>query len=410
MLIRSLLIAIVALIAFDSTFPAFGEERVSTWRNVNEKGLDTGAAPKSGVALVARGKTPPPLRRSSARHQRAVAGVTSGNGTLPNSHGQVWREYDISRYTARVTVTKRPEQSIVDWILRETGYEAWHSEPLGILSATRRTLRVYHTQEMQDVVAEIVDRFVSSEAETQPFGMRIVTIDSPNWRTKAHGLLKQVSVQTPGVQAWMMQKEDAAVLLAQLKRRNDFREHSSPHLLVNSGQSTVVSSMRPRMYVSGVSLRNQAWPGFEAATGHVDEGFSIEFCPLLSVEGTIIDATIKCSIDQVEKMVPVVIDVPTTAAPRQRTKIEIPQITHFRFHERFRWPVDQVLVIGMGMVALPIPADGKSIIPGVPLPLPSSPARADLLVLVECKGKASIGSNRSLKSARRETKTYHGRY
>ena len=34
-------------------------------------------------------------------------------------------------------------------------------------------------------------------------------------------------------------------------------------------------------------------------------------------------------------------------------------MTHFRFHERFRWPVDQVLVIGLGMVALPVPVDNK---------------------------------------------------
>ena len=99
--------------------------------------------------------------------------------------GQVWREYDISPYTARVTTTKRPEQAIVDWILRETGYEVWHSEPLGILSATPRTLRVYHTPEMQALVADVVDRFVASEAENQTFSLRVMTLDSPNWRVRA---------------------------------------------------------------------------------------------------------------------------------------------------------------------------------------------------------------------------------
>ena len=92
--------------------------------------------------------------------------VTGGSGTLPNDAGQVWREYDISPYTTRVTTTKRPEQAIIDWILRETGYEAWHTEPLGILSAGPRTLRVYHTPKMQEIVADLVDRFVSSEAAT----------------------------------------------------------------------------------------------------------------------------------------------------------------------------------------------------------------------------------------------------
>ncbi len=97
--------------------------------------------------------------------------VTAGNGQLPSDQGQVWREYDISPYTARVTTTKRPEQAIIDWILRETGYEVWHSEPFGILSATPRTLRVYHTPQMQAVVADIVDRFVGQrgrDADLRP--------------------------------------------------------------------------------------------------------------------------------------------------------------------------------------------------------------------------------------------------
>ena len=102
-----------------------------------------------------------------------------------------------------------------------------------------------------------------------------------------------------------------------------------------------------------------------------------------------IDATIRCDIDQVEKMIPVMLDVPTQASPRQRTKIEVPQMTHYRFHERFRWPIDQVLLVGMGMVALPIPVDGAPLVPGVPLPIGNTPARADLLIFVECKGSAA---------------------
>ena len=128
--------------------------------------------------LPAAASEPAAKPLSRRRCRRRVAG-----GTLPNDAGQVWREYDISSYTARVTTTKRPEQAIIDWILRETGYEAWHTEPLGILSAGNRTLRVYHTPEMQKLVADLVDRFTSSEAATYTFSMRVVTLDSPNWRT-----------------------------------------------------------------------------------------------------------------------------------------------------------------------------------------------------------------------------------
>jgi hypothetical protein len=355
------------------------------------------------------GETPAATPAGADSTRRPLARATSGNGTLPNQHGQVWREYDISPYTVRVTTTKRPEQAIVDWILRETGYEAWHSEPLGILSATRRTLYVYHTPEMQAAVADLVDRFVSSEAETSTFSLRVVTVDHPNWRARAHRLLRPVPVQTPGVRAWLLQKEDAAVLMAELRRRSDYREHSSPHLMVNNGQSTMVSAMRARTYMRDVLLRGDVWPGFEPELGQIDEGFALEFSPLLSTDRGMIDATIKCNIDQIEKMISVMIDGPTAVAPRQRTKIEVPQITHFRFHERFRWPVDQVLLVGMGMVALPVPVDAKPLVPGLPLPLGSSPPRADLLVFVEAKGRSGQAP-RVTRAPQGDAKTYQGRY
>ena len=312
--------------------------------------------------------------------------MTAGNGTLPNDQGQVWREYDISPYTARVTTTKRPEQAIVDWILRETGYEVWHSEPLGILSASPRTLRVYHTPQMQAVVADIVDRFVSSEAETRTFSLRIVTIDNPNWRVAAHRTLRPIPAQTPGVSAWLLPKEDAAVLLGTLQHRSDYREHSSPHLLVNNGQATVVSALRGRPFVRDVNPRPEAWQGYDNLPGQIDEGFSLEFNPLLTTDRRSVDAMIKCQIDQVEKLVPVMLEVPTQASPRQRARIEVPQMSYFRFSERFRWPTDQVLLLGLGIVALPVPVDSTPTVAGLPLPLPSSPPRADLLVIIESKG------------------------
>ena len=134
------------------------------------------------------------------------ANVTKGSGALPQDKGQVWREYDIRPYTLRVTTTARPEQAIVDWILRETGYEAWHSDPVGLLSANRETLKVYHTPEMQAIVADIVDRFVSSSASGYAFTLRVATVGNPNWRAKALTMMTPIPIQSPGVQGWLLAK------------------------------------------------------------------------------------------------------------------------------------------------------------------------------------------------------------
>lgn len=381
----------------------------ATWRAVTEAAPRSASpAARNDAADVVQPASAAPAGTSPALG--SLARIT-GSPNLPNDAGQVWREYDISAYTARVTSTKRPEQAIIDWILRETGYEAWHSDPLGVLSANNRVLRVYHTPEMQKVVAELVDRFVSSEAATFTFSLRVATLDTPTWRSSSLRYLRAVPVQTPGVNAWLLAKEDAAMLLGELRRRSDYREHSSPYLMVNNGQSTLVPSMRGRPYVRDIALRPDTATGFEPTPGQVDEGFNFDFSPLLSGDRKMIDATIKCEIDQVEKMIPVMIEVPTRTT-RQRTKIEVPQMTHYRFHERFRWPLGDVLLIDAGMVALPMPVDGKPMLPGVSLPVGTTPARADLLVFIECKGQGAVTADLSQPggASQLDAKSYRGRY
>ncbi len=216
-------------------------------------------------------------------------------------------------------------------------------------------------------------------------------------------------MQTGGVHAWVLPKEDAAILVGELRRRSDYREHNSPYQIINNGQATVISSMRGRPYVRDVVANPNTAAGFDPSPGQVDEGFAIDFSPLLSLDRRTIDATIKCDINQVETVLPVIIEVPTATSPRQRTKIEVPQVAQYRFHERFRWPVDRVLVVGMGMVPLPLPVEGASLVPGVSLPIGNSPARGDLLLMVECRGPL-LPANASAQTPLREARVYRGRY
>lgn len=364
------------------------------------------ADPEADNSAADKGAPRATLRKPLAKRTRKSQPSEAPRG-LPNDKGQVWRTYDISPYTTRVTSTARPEQAIVDWILRETGYETWHSEPLAILSASEIELRVYHTGEMQETVSGIVDRFVSGDQEEQAFSFRAVTLANPNWRAKAESILKPLPVGVQGIQAWLVQKEDAALLLADLRKRSDFREHSSPHLIVNNGQQVTVGTHRPRNYVRDITRRNENWPAFEPDVAQFEEGFSIEFSPLLSTDGREVDALIKCQIDQIEELVPVFLDVPSPVSPRQRTKIEVPQVTQFHVQERFRWPTDQVLVVGLGMVARPVPKDQNLV--EKTLSIISDPPRSDLVLFIENKGKSSVRNpaNGEEKAANRSAR---GRY
>ncbi len=358
----------------------------------------SGTAKPNWQTPSARGATFTPSAPSPASGDR-VASNTNATGSstavgtetryedLPNNHGQQWRKYDISPYTNRVASTKKPEQAVIDWILRETGTDIWFTEPLGLLSASKDTLYVYHTPEMQQLVAEVVDRFVSSEAEPQVFSLQLITIGSPNWRSKAHSLLQPVNVESPGVDAWLLSKENAAVLKAELEKRTDFSEHNAPTVMIHNGQSHTLARTRPKNYVRAVNMLANTWPGHTMEMGQIDEGYSLQLSPLMSLDGASIDAVIKCHIDQIEKLVPIAIDVPPVAGQRQRVQIQVPQMVSWRLHERFRWPSHAVLLLSCGVVAAPSPDKPNPL--GVPNVFKMGPDRADALLFIEYKGKAS---------------------
>jgi hypothetical protein len=337
----------------------------------------------SNVPARATGTSDPVLGQRLAR-------VTTGSGTLPNEHGQIWREYDIRPYTLRVTTTNRPEQALVDWILEVTGHEVWHTDPLGLFNASADTLRVYHTPQMQKVVADIVDRFVSSEAQTEAMALSIVTLDSPTWRGKAHDYLHPLPLQSSGGQAWMLTREDYARLSNDLARRSDYQKYSSQGLVVTNGQPTIVSSRRPRSYVRDVQPRPEVWPGYVTDSTTLEEGYYLEFVPLLSLDRQWIEANLEIEITLVEKMLTFVIDM--------------------------RWPRDHVFLLDLGMVPMP-KMDQKQETFFEKLASPLTQSRANVLVFIESRGhlgEASPSSDRSGQSApatvsRPFSPTRHGR-
>jgi hypothetical protein len=325
-------------------------------------------------------------RSSRTIYQPGVLRVAKGSGTLPSDGGQVWREYDISPYTSRAKNQDKPEQAVIDWVLRETGSDVWFSEPLGILSAGRTTLRVYHTPQMQELVNDVVKRLVESDMEPHTLSVRVMTISSPAWRTRALPLMRSIDIQSPGVEAWLLSRENAAVLVGELRQRGDYRENVTPNLQIQSGQTETISRTRPRVYPRTVRQVSQ-YPGIEMVNGQIEEGFAMQLSPLMSLDGKTCDAAIKCNIDQVERLVPVNIDV-NVGGQSQRAQIQVPQLVSWRFQERFRWPADQVLLLSCGVVASPSGNSGGSTFPLLG-PLLQSGERADALLMVECRGKAS---------------------
>jgi hypothetical protein len=303
---------------------------------------------------------------------------------LSGDQGQILRQYDISSYTLRAQTKKRPQQAIVDWILRDTGYETWHAGTLALLNATSRTLHVYHTPDVQRQVAEIVQRFVNPRDENLNYSFRIATIGHPDWRSRAQKLLQPVPLQSQGAEAWLLAKEDAAMLLADLAKRSDFRNHGSPRMIVNNGRTAAIALGRKRQFTRSMMAPGGDPTGRQPNTAEVDEGISLELSPLLSVDGNYVDALIKCKLTQVEKTVAVKLESPrSTSLARHWYSIEVPQLVSREMHERFRWPRDKVLLISLGVGPRPI-VENKS---PLNLGLSTTPPRGDTLIFVDSTGK-----------------------
>ncbi len=340
--------------------------------------------------------------------QASTRGRGGAIGRLPNNHGQIWREYDIAPYTSTVQTGSEPQQAIVDWILRDTGYAAWHSDVVAVLSASPKVLKVYHTPDMHRTVGEIVDRYVSAASKTYMYGLNIYTVGHPDWRTRAQRMLQAVPVQSNGVEAWLVAREDAMLLRENLARRSDFQKHSSSRLLAKNGQNTVIDFKRQHPYVRS-RLAPESNPTVENSNvGQVNEGVTIQLNPLMSGDGTTIDAMVKCEIDQLERLVQVRLQSPPAVNQgRPWYKIDVPQRVSFEFHERFRWPRNKVLVVSLGMVPRPLPH--FNITDSVKLPVSKTPPRGDLVIFIEHKGDA-VDADTADGSGPRKTQDFRGRY
>ena len=287
---------------------------------------------------------------------------------VPADSGQVWKTYDIAPFVA--VAGSGSERHVVDWILQETGYAAWHGASPASLSAGPEKLACFHVPEMQSRVEEIVTRFVGEASSPHRFTVRVFGVASPAWRGDARPVLQPIPAATPGVQAWILARENAAEVVARLRARSDCQELPTGPVLAANGLPAVLTGGRKLPYVQDVGP-----PGWQPSSGACDEGLAIDVHPLLVADGTAVEAVFRCRIDQVERLAPVTLPAP--AGVRGKLQMEVPQVAAVRVGERFRWPSSQTLVIGIGLVPWPVPA--QNTVPGL---VPDA-KRRDVVVVIE---------------------------
>lgn len=363
-----------------------------------------------------QGFRPAPFNRQAASssivNPETTPGITKVTRTfdkLPNGAGQVWREYDITPYTSELSNTNRPQQAVIDWILKETGTQLWFNEPFGILSADEKRVMVYHTPEIHREVRAIIDRFNRTRAQAQVFEVNLVTVKNPNWRSQAYPVLQPVEIRSPGIEAWMVSKENAAILQSQLARRGDFKRHSGGRVASPDGQTFVLEKSNPVSFIQALEWVPDQIPNYRPKTETINEGYRLALSCLTSLDNRTIEAIIDCDVDQVEKLTPVKIDLPSPSGALTQMDLNIPQLVSWRVNERVRWPSDQVLLLSCGIVADPESQGEMPRAGGLNLFSKLRPSkRSDALLFIEFRGPQTgstvprtAGSSGSLVPVRR---------
>ncbi|HEY6563345.1 MAG TPA: hypothetical protein VIY86_02510, partial [Pirellulaceae bacterium] len=208
-------------------------------------------------------------------------------------------------------------------------------------------------------------------------------------------------------EAWLISREDTALVLAELKARGDFREHSSSSLVIPNGQAHQIIRRQPMMYTKAVATPGLGLAPLNLQPGQIQEGLSAEFAPLLDLDGRSVEAIVKLETTQIERFTPVHVTTSPPGAPRQTTQVQVPQTSGTRMHERFRWPVHEVLLISCGVVSIPDAARAT----GLPIALwGSRPKRADALLFLEAKNAVGDAAAEAAQANRSSPWNFRGRY
>lgn len=300
---------------------------------------------------------------------------------LPNDRGQIWKQYDISKYTSKFPRMSNPESVIMDWILMETGFEIWHSDIPAMLNVTRTAVNVYHVPQIQTTVENLIQDFVNTDPLEHQFRVQIFTVNMPYWRQKTGNRLTPVLSFSMGSQAWTIAPEEMKTVLDILQKTPGFTNHASDLKSIPNGQSMRLSWLRTRNYVRNFFVRSGIQQKDEAL---LDDGFSFELMPLLRMNGSMIDAQIKFQVNHLDRFLPMNIDVPGVSS-RSSEKINVPLVGQFRFRERYQWNTENALLVSPGLTP-PLTSTGESSSGS----LLNTTQRVETLILIEYRKIHSV--------------------
>jgi hypothetical protein len=261
------------------------------------------------------------------------------------------RTYDITRYTSLPhSADATPQNALIEWIFRRTGSAAWHGDKLAVLCASRAQLRAYHDIKTLKIVDEMVKQFTDAVADFLTIRVHVVTAADPRWRYLVYTRMNSVGTGPQGQQAWVMSMQDAAMVRAQMAIDQRFDSRYDRSTKMANGQTLkVIVGMTPINYIDGPRRESAVGLGFQPSTAQLEEGVTLRLSPLLSYEGTAIDAAIDLKVNLVRRLHATKILTRREIGPVDMS-IDVPEASEARFNQTIRnWKLGQTLLISSGI-------------------------------------------------------------
>ncbi len=148
-----------------------------------------------------RDKAFTPVSRDDEHDDPATSGDEAPS-TFPPEPGFQWKRYPISAYTRAASNQTNPQKAIIDWIFKRTGFTAWHSDKIAVLSASRTELRAYNSPDVLKQVDEVVERFTNAVDDVLSIRVQFIAAVDTRWRYSVFNRLTFVGNGPQGQQIW----------------------------------------------------------------------------------------------------------------------------------------------------------------------------------------------------------------
>lgn len=267
-----------------------------------------------------------------------------------NEAGEVWRTFDINKYTSLPHSSSAPQSAIVEWIFRRTGSALWHGDKITVLSASRTQIRAYHTPKILKQVQDIIERFTNQQVpDILKLRVRFIAAADTRWRYLVATRLNPIGSGPQGQQIWTVRSEDAAMVRTQMAAYDSFKALLDQEYKIVNGQTLSVKQTKPVDYIVGPERDAAVGLGFQEGSAQLEEGVILRISPLLNYEGDAVDAAIDLRGNTVKAFHRTRIMVRREVGPADMT-IDVPEVVESRLNQTVQgWPIGQTLLISGGI-------------------------------------------------------------